>query len=155
MAACSWTASVRPSARSACRSRLGTGLAGDRCCATTAALAMAGRLPGIRELLEDVRLNPGPERWREETNAWDWCPRQFGYRSQFWLTAPRTGRPAIPHAAGAFGQKCYIDKEQRTVLVKFSSYWDTLPDKLHLQEPPIFDLIAIESFLEQVPKLVA
>lgn len=111
-------------------------------------------LPGIREMMDDVRQNPGVERWTEQSNAWDACPRYTGYRGQFWTTQFRTNKPAVPVAVGLHSQRCYIDEESRTVVVKFSSLWNAAPDKLQAKHEGIFEQIACESFLDSLRHLL-
>ena len=108
---------------------------------------------GIRELIDDIRRNPGPERWTEQTNASEWFPRETGYRSLFWTSPLEQGRDPVPYASGAFNQRCYIDVVRKTVLVKFSSL-PLLDSTAQGDNPPEADDVAIQSFLQVLPKLV-
>lgn len=107
-------------------------------------------VPGIAALVDDIRRNPGPERWTERTNALAFSPPNTGYRGLTWTTPRKPGRVPVPFAHGAYHQKCYVDPDRRIVLVKFSS----LTVDLQNREPYWIDDIAAQSFLDVLPELV-
>lgn len=112
-------------------------------------------IAGIKDLIDDVRRNPGLQRWSERTNALAWAPANTGYRSQLWTAPAEQGREPIPYASGAFHQVCYIDASRDFVLVKFSSFLGS--PMTQPVEDQLFqnDAIAVQSFLAHVlPELV-
>jgi CubicO group peptidase (beta-lactamase class C family) len=78
-------------------------------------------LPGMRDFVSDVSLNPRPDKWTEKTNSRDKLPQNSGYRSLTWTTPVEPGYETIPFASGAFRQTCFIDRTRKNVIVKFSS----------------------------------
>ena len=79
-------------------------------------------IAGIQDFVDDIRRNPGPERWTKRTNAMAWAPANTGYRSLMWTTPAESGREPIPSAGGAHYQGCYVDPTRDNVLVKLSSF---------------------------------
>jgi CubicO group peptidase (beta-lactamase class C family) len=104
-------------------------------------------IPGIQHFVDDIRRNPGLDRWTERTNAAAWAPAGTGYRSQMWTAPTASGTEPVLYASGAFHQVCYVDARRKYVLVKFSSFLPELPERP--REDRFFhnDAIAAQSFL--------
>jgi len=107
-------------------------------------------VPGIEHFFDDIRRNPGPERWSERTNAVAWTPANSGYRSLMWTMPAEQGREPIPFAGGARYQKCYIDATNKYVVAKFSSFAASKPGRPPEDQPPQNEVIAMQSFVEYV-----
>jgi CubicO group peptidase (beta-lactamase class C family) len=123
-------------------------------------LCNGGQVPGkvvagIKDFVDDIRRNPGPERWTERTNAKAWALANTGYRSLMWTTPAESGVQPIPSARGAHAQSCYVDVARNTVLVKFSSFLASKPDRPIEDRSPQNETVAIQCFLEQaLPEFV-
>ena len=104
-------------------------------------------LSGMRELVEDIQRNPGPERLK---GRWSTPMPNIGYRSQFWTASGVRGRNPLIQGWGWCLQKCVVDLERKNVVVKMSTFWDQDPENLRNKETPGHGDLAIWSFMEEV-----
>jgi CubicO group peptidase (beta-lactamase class C family) len=110
-------------------------------------------IAGIKDFIDDIRRNPGPERWTERTNTV--ALPNTGYRSLMWTTPAEPGREPIPNAQGAHYQKCYVDAARNCVVVKLSSFSNAQPGRPVEDQPNQNDDVAMQSFLGHVlPELI-
>jgi CubicO group peptidase (beta-lactamase class C family) len=110
-------------------------------------------LPGVAELVDDIRQNPGAEML---DGNWNTPMPNIGYRSLFWTASAERGRNPLLQAAGWCLQKCLIDFERKNVVVQLASFWDQAPDKLANNETPKHGDLAIWSFVDRVlPRLIS
>jgi CubicO group peptidase (beta-lactamase class C family) len=76
---------------------------------------------GIANLVDDLRADPGPERWTKETNFLDQTRAGNGYKSFFWTFVDKPNNEVIPFVGGLNGQRIYFDLSRGVVLAKFST----------------------------------
>jgi len=108
-------------------------------------------LPGMRELVDDIRRNPGPERLE---GKWSTPMPNIGYRSQFWTASGVRGRNPLLQGCGWCQQKCVVDLERKNIVVQMATFWDQDPDNVRNKETPGHGDLAIWSFMEEVlPRL--
>jgi len=105
----------------------------------------------MRELVDDIRRNPGPERLE---GKWSTPMPNIGYRSRFWTASGVRGRNPLLQGCGWCQQKCVVDLERKNIVVQMATFWDQDPDNVRNKETPGHGDLAIWSFMEEVlPRL--
>ncbi|NQU25420.1 MAG: serine hydrolase [Candidatus Nealsonbacteria bacterium] len=107
--------------------------------------------PGIRELVEDIRREPG---LRDSSSISSVMPNT-GYRNQFWTASVVPGKKPLLMANGLYLQVCLIDCDRRNVVVWMGSFWDFDPDKKQKKHTASNAVVGLWSFVNDVlPQLV-
>jgi CubicO group peptidase (beta-lactamase class C family) len=100
--------------------------------------------PGIGDLVDGLKRDPGPERWTNETNFLGQTRPGNGYKSFFWTFVDGSKGEVIPFVGGLHGQRVYFDNSRNVVLAKLSTRLG------HSRE----EEVACPSFVQLLPQLV-
>lgn len=77
------------------------------------------RVPGVQELVDDIRSNPRPI-----IETTDPSEPIDGYRSHFWTVSAGNPKRKILHALGGYDQHALIDVDRGITVIQLASFWN-------------------------------
>ncbi len=104
------------------------------------------KIPGLERFVDDIMATPNSDKWSEKTNVWGLAPTGTGYRNLCWTSPVEKGFARTVHAAGLYGQRVFIRKPEKVVLVKVASNQTSSENAK--------DEVAARSFMDLVAELV-